>query len=162
MAETLLLQHMGELFAASAAQPAKQTATKAAAPAKQAQQAASDAVSSPEKPSRDLLGNVFSGIRLPWQQGNGAKQQQVMPSPFHKNTKGNVMPVVLSVRRSPELAFEMTHSGSASLCLAMSSAEQVMVAEKQKQSKLQNPKALEQCCDAILACHQANKFTCCS
>ena len=76
-------QLMCELFAAAAAaQPAKQTAAKAAAPAKQAQQAASDAASSAEKPSRDLLGSVFSGIRLPWQQGNGAKQQQVMPFPL--------------------------------------------------------------------------------
>ena len=82
----LRLQHMCDLVAA-AAQPAKQAAAKAAAPAKQAQQAASDAASSAEKSSGDLLGGVFSGIRLPWQQGNGAKQQQVMPSPRYKQTK---------------------------------------------------------------------------
>lgn len=79
---------MFEPFAA-AAQPAKQTAARAAAPAKQAQQAASDAASSAEKPSRDLLGSVFSGIKLPWQQGNGAKQQQVTPK--HENRKHDVV-----------------------------------------------------------------------
>ena len=68
------------IFFAAPAQPAKQVAAKAAAPAKQAQQAASDAASSAEKPARDLMGSVFSGIRLPWQQGNGAKQQQVLHS----------------------------------------------------------------------------------
>lgn len=62
---------------AEATQAGKQVGAKAAAPAKQAQQAASDAASSAEKPSRDLLSNVFSGLKLPWQQGNGAKQQQV-------------------------------------------------------------------------------------
>ncbi|KAL3145400.1 hypothetical protein ABBQ38_001647 [Trebouxia sp. C0009 RCD-2024] len=62
-----------------AAQAAKQVAAKAAGPAKQAQQAASDAASSAEKPSRDLLSNVLSGLKLPWQQGNGAKQQQSGP-----------------------------------------------------------------------------------
>ena len=91
----LRLQHMCDPSAA-AAQPAKQTAAKATAPAKQAQQAASDAASSAEKPSRDLLGNVFSGIRLPWQQDNGNKQQQVTPLPLckHKTTKHDAIHAV--------------------------------------------------------------------
>ncbi|KAL3145005.1 hypothetical protein ABBQ32_003507 [Trebouxia sp. C0010 RCD-2024] len=67
-----------------ATQAGKQVGAKAAAPAKQAQQAASDAASSAEKPSRDLLSNVFSGLKLPWQQGNGAKQQQSQPQQSSK------------------------------------------------------------------------------
>ena len=73
------MQHIG---IAEPAQPGKQAAAKAAAPAKQAQRAASDAASGAQKPAVDLgkqLTNAFSGLKLPWQQGNGvsASQQQV-------------------------------------------------------------------------------------
>lgn len=50
-------------------------------PAQQAKQATSKAASGAQQPASDLgqqLSNVFGGVKLPWQQGNGvSKQQQV-------------------------------------------------------------------------------------
>jgi hypothetical protein len=60
-----------------------------AGPAKQAKQATAKAASSAQQGTQqDLgkqLGNVFGGLKLPWQQGNGAssKPQQVCSALLH-------------------------------------------------------------------------------